>query len=275
MKEELKTRKSVAIVTGIIIIGAIIIGALFLIPRARAKGTIVVTPLVDEETGKRVGKVAGGYPRVIIDGEDRGHVTDEGQLRISDLEPESHELIVVIPTYGEYRKIVSVKAGETKQVQLDVDMPNPEFRIGVEADVSVWHIPPDELADISVTLTNIGDIDSLGTSVLVLVYKEGDLSTPIATRIIDFGSLAPRQRAGQSWTKTWEGADFIYGPKEIIAVAVFDGYPFTPQNKEVLSRISVPQSKVEDLSNSMLSYLERHPEKVVNTTSKILLAWFG
>lgn len=113
-------------------------------------------------------------------------------------------------------------------------MPTPEFEAGVEADVSLWHIPPDERADISITLANIGDVDSLGTSVLVLVYNEDDLSTPIATRIIDFGRLAPRQRAGQSQTKIWEGADFIYEPKEIIVVAVFDGYPFTLQNKEVL-----------------------------------------
>jgi hypothetical protein len=237
-----------------------------------AKGNIIVT-LVDEETGKRVGRVDGGYPRVILDGVDQGYLTDYGELKIEGVNPGTRELTVVVPYYGEVKRFVEVGAGQIVPATIEINMPNPVFRVGVEAKSYLKGF--DELGYIKVSLTNIGDADSRSTSVLVLVYREDDLTTPIATKVLDFPSLVPRTRGGETVTREWPDANFVWGPKEIVAVVVFDAWPFTPQNDKVVSEISVSSSVVSELAYSILNYLKQHPELIVKTIAQILIAWYG
>lgn len=229
----------------------------------------------DEETGKPIGRVDGGYARVILDDVDQGYVTDYGELRIEGVNPGTHELVVVVPYYGEVKRFVEVGSGQTVPATFEINMPNPVFQVGVEAKTRWTIIPPDELGDIKVTLTNIGDADSRSTSVLVLVYKEDDLTTPIATKILDYPSLVPRGRGGESVTREWIGADFVWGPKEIVAIVVYDAWPFTPQNDKVVSQIAAPSSVVSELTYSIANYLKQHPEVVIKTVAQILIAWYG
>lgn len=70
-------------------------------------------------------------------------------------------------------------------------------------------------------------------------------------------------------------ADFVFGSKEIVAVVIFDGWPFTPQNERVVSQISAPSSMIEELSYSVITNLKTHPEVVVKAIAQILLAWYG
>jgi len=71
-----------------------------------AKGSVIVT-LTDEETGKPIGRVNGGYVRVMLGGVDQGYLTDEGELKIEGITPDTHELVLIIPHYGEKRILMS------------------------------------------------------------------------------------------------------------------------------------------------------------------------
>jgi hypothetical protein len=268
-------RKRLVIVAAVIV--ALIVIAAFLLSQggtfqAIAKGSIIVT-LTDEETGKPIGKVGSGYVRVVLGGIDQGYLTDKGELKIEGVEAGTRELLLVIPRYGEKRQFVEVGAGQTVPANVIVDMPNPIFDVTIGCNTNFGFF--DEYGDISVTLTNRGDADSVSTSVLVIVYKEDDTSTPIATHMLDFPSLVPRQDGGISHTLNWRCNEFVFGPKEIISAVVFDGWAYTPQNEQVVSTISAPSSLVAEISYSVGNYLKSRPDLVVDTVSKILIGWFG
>jgi hypothetical protein len=259
------------------VIAVLVIIAVFLLSQggtfqALAKGSIIVT-LTDEETGKPIGKVDSGYVRVVLGGIDQGYLTDEGELKIEGVEPDTHELLLIIPHYGEKRQFVEVGSGQTVPVNIVVDMPNPIFDVTIGCKTGLdWF---DEVGDISVTLTNRGDVASRSTSVLVIVYKEDDTSTPIATHMLDFPSLVSRQDGGISHTLSWRCTEFVWGPKEVITAVVFDGWAYTPQNEQVVSVISAPNSMVNEISYSVANYLKNRPDLIVNTVAKIMIGWFG
>lgn len=237
-----------------------------------AKGTVIVT-LRDEETGKPIGRVNGGYVRVMLGGLDQGYLTDEGELKIEGVNSGTRELVLIIPYYGEKRQFVEVGSGQTVPADIVVDMPNPIFEVTVDCNTHLeWF---DEVGDISVTLTNRGGVSSRSTSVLIIVHKEDDTSNPIATHMLDFPSLVPRKDGGISHTLTWKCNAFVWGPKEIITTVIFDGWPYTPQNEQVASVISAPSSMVTELTYSVTNYLKDRPELVVDTISQILISWFG
>lgn len=237
-----------------------------------AKGTVIVT-LKDEETVKPIGRVNGGYVRVMLGGLDQGYLTDEGELKIEDVNPGTHELVLIIPNYGEKRQFVEVEAAQTVAANIIVDMPNPIFQVTVDVDVH-WKIFWED-ADVYVTLTNVGNINSRSTSVLVIVHRADDLSYPIATHMIDFSSLVPRKDGGTSETLMWNCEAFVPGPKEIITTVVFDGWSYTPQNEQIVSVIAAPSSMVAELTYSITNYLQNHPELVVDTIANAMISWFG
>lgn len=237
-----------------------------------AQGSIIVT-LTDEETGKLVGRVDDGYVRVLIGGTDQGYLTDLGELKIENVDAGMHELTLIIPSYGETRQFVDVGSGETVSANIVVNMPNPIFDVGVECKTG-WTLL-DEHGDITVTLTNRGNVASSSTSVLVIVHKEDDTSTPVATHIFDFPSLVPREDGGISHTLSWRCNAFKWGTKEIISVVICDGWPYTPQNEQIMSEISVPSSMVSEISYSISNYLANNPDKIIDTVSKVSISWFG
>jgi hypothetical protein len=237
-----------------------------------AKGSVIVT-LTDEETGKPIGRVPNGYVRVMLGGVDQGHLTDEGELKIEGVNPGTHELVLIIPQYGEKSQFVEVGSGQTVSADIVFDMPNPVFQVAVDCNTHYWIFWED--ADLSITLTNIGTVNSQGTSVLLIVHKEDAPSVPIATHIIDFPSLVPRRDGGESVTRTWHTDAFVPGPKEIITAVVFDGWEYTPQNEQVVSEISASSSMIAELTYSITNYLKDHPDYVIGTISKILISWYG
>jgi hypothetical protein len=267
------SRGKVILGVGIVAIAAIVIFLLVsdAVP-VLAKGSVIVT-LTDEETGKPIGRVPNGYVRVMLGGVDQGHLTDEGELKIEGVNPGTQELVLIIPQYGEKSQFVEVSAGQTVSADIVFDMPNPVFRVAVDCNTHYWILVED--ADLSITLTNIGTVNSQGTSVLLIVHKEDDLSVPIATHIIDFPSLVPRRDGGESVTRTWHCDAFVPGPKEIITAVVFDGWEYTPQNEQVVSEISASSSMIGELTYSITNYLKDHPDYVIDTISKILISWYG
>lgn len=269
---------AVGIVAAIVVVGALVaIVQPSWIPGAAAKGEIIVDPLVDEETGKPIGRVNGGYPRVILDGVDRGYVTDYGEFLVSDVEPGTHELILVIPYYGELRKFITIEPGETEEVHTEVNMPNPEFIVGVKAGAHLELF--NEYGLIRISLTNVGDMDSSNTTAIVLVYTEDNPATPIAVKVFDFPSLVPKSRGGATWTEPagepWKCDEYVWGPKEIVCVVVVDEWPFTPQNKTVVQEVTIPSGLFDQVASSVANYLAEHPEKIVGTIAQVVVAWFG
>jgi hypothetical protein len=240
---------------------------------AQSTGSISLK-LTDSETGKSVGRVGDGYVRVLIGGVDKGYLTDNGELQITDIDAGTKELTLIIPHYGEKRQNIDVASAQNTPINIVVDMPNPVFDVTVNCDTKLGFL--DEYGDITVSLTNRGDVNSDCTSVLILVYTDEDTSTPIATHMFDFPSLVPRKDGGQTYTSdSWTCTAFKWGPKEVITAVVFDGWEYTPQNQQIVSQISAPSSLVAEVSNSVANYLTSHPEVVVETVSKVALGWFG
>lgn len=227
----------------------------------------VTLAISDEETGLPVSEM-----RVFIDGSEEGITTEEGEIIIEDILPGTHKAEIDVPGYiGRKEKYFDV--GIQERIPLIIDMPNPEFQIAVsgESHWQIWY----ELGEVCVELVNVGNADSKSTIVLVLVYREDDLSNPIDSEILNFPSLVPIQHGGESETRYWNDVNFVLGPSEIIVTIVFDGWTYTPQNEQVLSQITVPSSMLAELTYSVTNYLKEHPEVIVNTIAKIVVAWWG
>lgn len=264
-------RREHVIVISAIIVSVIVIAVLL---ASIAKGNIIVI-LKDTGTGRPIGRVNGGYPKVLLDGVEKGYVTDYGELRIEGVDPGIHELTIIVPHYGQVRKTVYAYPGKDTSLAVMIDVPNPVFRVAVEARAWYRVLPPDERGDVKVTLANIGDVYSSGTSVLVLVYREDNPVTPIAARILYYSSLTPVRWGGTPITLEWKDADFVFGVKEVIAVVVFDAWPFTPQNLQVVNLAGVPPHIFNELALSITNYLRGHPEAATKTVAGIFIAWYG
>jgi len=223
----------------------------------------------DTETGLSVREMD-----IYIDGEIKGTTTRDGKLIIEHILPGHHKVGLDVPGYtGMVNEYVEVSTQEI--ISLDIDAPNPVFIVGVDARAYLSGFSG-ELGEVKVTLSNVGEVNSEGTQVLVLIYKEDDLTTPIASRVLSFPSLVPTPHGGYSVEKDWPAIDaFVYGPREIVVVVVYDGWRYTPQNEQPVNSAGVSSSMVAELAYSVNEYLRAHPEEVVNTIAKIVIGWLG
>jgi hypothetical protein len=234
-------------------------------------GSISLT-LRDFGSQKPIGKVDGGYVQVLLGGVDAGYLNDNGELEIDGVPEGSQNLTLIIPSYGQKRQNVEITSGENTPVDILIDMPNPIFDLTIDCTTG-WLF--EQYGDITVSLTNSGDLASEHTSVLIIVYNADDTSTPLDTHTFDFPSLVPIKDGGQSYTpETWRCNNFRYGSKEIIVAVVFDGWAYTPQNEQVINEVSVPSSLFTQVSNSVAGYLSNHPEVIVETVAKVSIGWF-
>lgn len=219
----------------------------------------------DTETGLPIREMD-----VYVDGEFRGTTTRDGELIIESILPGHHTVGLDVSGYtGMVNKYIDV--GTEQIIPVDIDAPNPVFVVGVDAN-SYWDFG--EYGNVYVTLSNIGEVDSEGTQILVLVYREDDLTMPIASKVLAFPSLVPTQHGGQEVEKDWPDIDaFVYGPREIVVVVVYDGWRYTPQNGQVVNQANVSSSIATEIAYSVGQYLKEHPEEVVNTIAKIVIGW--
>jgi len=237
-----------------------------------AKGNVIVT-LKDEETGKLIGRVDGGYVRVVLGGRDQGYLTDKGELKIKDVDPGTHELVLIVPHVGERRRFVEVGPGQTVTADVFVDMPNPEFVVAVHVDQPWYYLG--EKGYVKVTVTNIGNFRSVGAKALVLLYREDNPDSPADQTILDFGNLGKIGEKDDTKTLEWGTWAFEPGTWEAVAVVIFDGWEFTPQNEQVVSQVTVPTDAQERIIASLLSYAEQHAIDIAATIAKIVIGWFG
>jgi hypothetical protein len=307
MKQKHKWLLVCALVS-VIIVAVLFISGVF---NALANGSIIIT-LVDKETGKRIGRVGYSYTKVFVDDLDYGFLTDEGELKISGLSPGEHKLTLNIPYYGNYTKYVSVGMLQTVNATIVVDMPNPVFEVAIRVD-QAWHR---EKGKVYVTITNVGNMPSVNTKVLIFILREDSPTTPVDSTIQDVGELSPISGSSTTtlqshfysdktaiyevasnihpylWqirpinppeiipkiippsTKTivWETWAFEPGKWEIVAVAILDGWPFTPQNRQVVGQTSIPVDDQEAIISSLLGWIERNLGKILDTIVGFVLA---
>lgn len=265
-------KKGVGIAIGVV--AAIVSVALVLavrpsfIPGVATKGEIIIDPLIDEETGKPIGRTDGGYPHVFLDGIDQGYVTDYGEVRISGVEPGTHELLVVVPNYGEVRRFITIEPGEAEEIHTEIDMPNPIF----ETSVRAWHhlsiIPPDEIGDVEVTLTNMGDVDSQDTIALIFVYLEENPTQCVGSRTLRFGNIAPG--ADPVPKDVHDLTEFAWLQGEYVVVVIVDRWEFTPEDKLPVSEVEVPEDILAEWVEQAVDYVKQHPE-VIGSIIRIII----
>jgi hypothetical protein len=272
-------KKRILLATVILVVVIVAVVTLFVFTQFRpthfypvANGGSISLTLTDSDTQKPIGKVNGEYVRVLLGGVDAGYLNDNGALEIDGVPEGSQELTLIIPHYGQKRQDLEVKSNENTPIKTVIDMPNPIFDVTVNCTTG-WLF--EQYGEITVSLTNRGDIASDNTRVLILVYNEHDPSTPEATHTFAFPSLVPEKDGGKSYTsETWRCNDFRYSSKEIIVAIVLEGWGYTPQNKQAVNDASVPTSLFTQISDSIAKYLSDNPDVIVGTVCKVAVGWF-
>jgi len=168
-----------------------------------------------------------------------------------------------VPENIEIEKYITV--GEEDLISLTVDMPNPVFLAGMK----VWTHQEwifDQVGDVEVTLANAGEVSSQNTMAVLFVYFDDDLATPVATRVLNFGNIAP----GASTTReVHDLTEFRNIKTERVVVVAFDGWRYTPNGEVIGGEVSVPMGPLAELVNSALDYLQQHPETIINAAVQI------
>lgn len=217
--------------------------------------------VTDTETGRFVDDT-----HVYIDDVYVGTTAQGGELDVHHLEYERHRVSVLVPYYEQCKvdKYVDVTGNVT--VPVSINMPNPIFQISLE--VSAHYELFNEYGSVQVTLANVGEVVSQDTIVLILVYLEDDMTTPIASRIIDFGNVAA---GAQPITKEITPIDeFVWLKVEYVAAVVIDRWKYTPQNEQVVAEVQVPIGLEERIILDAYTYIEQHPE-VIGAIARIIL----
>ena len=189
--------------------------------------------LTDEETGKPIGKFSDESIKVTLNGIEQGTLTREGQILIENVDPGLHDLVLEIPQNGEITEIVMVDSGKTLDVEMVFDMPNPLFDLDLICEVTNQTVNAamtctstvnisKKHADLTITLTNVGDAISQSTKVFLFVHNEKNISSPMIVQSIDFPVMEPRSQGGESITRNISFDSFITDSKEIVSVVIID-----------------------------------------------------
>lgn len=231
---------------------------IFLVRAQYATMTLQVT---DTETGRFADDV-----QVYVDDVYAGTTAQGGELDVPHLQYGRHRVSVLVPYYEQCKvdKYVDVSGNVT--VPVSINMPNPIFQISLEVADHLELL--NEYGSVEATLTNVGDVVSQDTIVLILVYLENDITTPITSRIIDFGNVAA---GAHPITKRISHIDeFEWLKTEYVAAVVIDRWKYTPQNEQVVTEAQVPIGLAERVLLDACTYIEQHPE-VIGTIVKIIL----
>ncbi|GAI31020.1 unnamed protein product, partial [marine sediment metagenome] len=214
--------------------------------------TVVLT-VNDEETGFSVDGID-----IYVDDALRGTTTQTGELIIEDILPGRHKVSLDVPGYTQMVER-HIDVGVQESVPLTIDMPNPSFVVTAKVDTwyDLWHL--DEKGKVTVTLTNMGELPSEGTIVVVFVYRM-DTYQKIAERTIPFGQIPPYPQSGSSTLgDTGEISEFVRGPTEEVAVIVVDKSKYVPQDEQGMTRISNSVSVVGQALRDAIEWVGDNP----------------
>ena len=168
----------------------------------------------------------------------------------------------------------SLEEKQTTKFDLDLicEVSNMSHNFGItcteSSDVSKQY------ADLTITLTNIGDVVSRNTKVLLFVHNEKFPSSPMMVQNIDFPDMKPKSQGGESITKEIHLESFNVGSKEIISVVISDDEHAPPQNY-VDSRVNLSNQVIEELQTSISNYLENQLQIDQNYGLTTIISWHG
>jgi hypothetical protein len=297
-------RRKYAILLVCIIIAVVLSSIVIVIMPGFAQGTVILY-LEDTETRKPIGRVGNIYPLVFIDDVVQGFVSDTGKIRIERLSPGSHKFTVNIPYYGNYTDYVNVNAWQTLDTTVAVDMPNPIFDVAVHVEQHYGG----EKGTIYVTITNTGNMPSMHTQLLLLIFRDDSPTTPVDEALLYVGELSPPPFTGTSGltksdvksqpvsnqffqyirpfqppkyyfepklytntkTLTWETWAFEPGVSETIVAVVLDNWPYTPQNRQVVGEISIPVDQQESIIATVMDWIKNHLGPILDAIVTIAL----
>jgi len=297
-------KRKYAIFLASIIIAVILSLAIIVIMPGFAQGTIILY-LEDKETRKPIGRVGNIYPLVFIDDVVQGFVTDTGKMRIERLSPGPHKLTVNIPYYGNYSDYVNVNAWQTLDITVAVDMPNPIFDVAIHVEQKYLR----EKGTIYVTITNTGNMPSMHTQLLLLIFRDDSPTTPVDQALLYVGELSPPPFTGTSGltksdvksqllsnqlfpyiipsqppeycfepklytntkTLTWETWAFEPGVSETIVAVILDNWPYTPQNRQVVGEINIPVDQQESIIATVMDWIKNRLGPILDAIVTIAL----
>jgi hypothetical protein len=222
----------------------------------------VTLQITDNETDEAV-----GLADVYVDGELKGRTTQSGRLDV-DLSPGRYRVgIEVAGVNGRIEEYITVGEND-EEVSLVVDLPNPVFLAGMKVGThrNWWQLWLDEVGDAEVTLANMGEMSSENTMAVLFVYFEDDLAVPVATRVLNFGNIAPGDQVVRRVDDMYE---FRNIKSERAIIVVFDGWKYTPNGEVIGGEVTVPMGELAQLVSSALDYLQQHPEVMINAAIQL------
>jgi len=254
-------RRLVATSIGLFTVALIVLLVFALPTFVRAQYGTLTLQVTDTETGRSVDDV-----EIYVDNAFAGTTAQGGELDVPHLDYGRHRVSVLVPYYEQCKVDKYVDVAGNITVPVSIDMPNPSFQISLEVATHLELF--NEYGSVEVTLTNVGDVVSQDTIVLILVYLEGDTTTLIASRIINFGNVA----AGALPIK--KGIPYIdefkWRKTEHVSAVVVDRWKYTPQNEQVVTQAQVPIGLAEQVICDACAYIKQHPE-VIGTIAEIIL----
>ena len=179
------------------------------------------------------------------------------------------ELLVANTNQGE-----ALEENQTTKFDLDLvcEVTNQTHNFGItcteSSDVSKQY------ADLTIILTNVGDVISRNTKVLLFVHNEQYPSSPMIFQSIDFPDMEPKSQGGESITKEIHFESFNVGSKEIVSVVIIDDEHSSPQN-HVDSRVNLSSQVIEELQTSISKYLENQLQIDKNSGYTTIISWQG
>ena len=263
-----KTLLLMGVVLTIIIVAALV-AFTFSSNGARTLSSVVQGPhatmtlkISDTETGRLVDDVS-----VLVDGLSARTTVHNGELDVPNVKYGRHRISLLVPYYEQCKVDNYVDINGDTVVPVSIDMPNPVFQASVSVQT---HLEPlNEYGSVSITLANTGEVVSQDTIALAFTYMEENLTTPIATRIVNFGNIAVGAQPIQRSIPRMD--EFVWLKSEHVAVVIIDRWKYTPENNQVVSQVNAPTALSEQIVSQANTYLQQHPE-ITGTTAKIIIA---
>lgn len=208
----------------------------------------VMLELVDTETDEFIKNID-----VYVDDKKVGTTSQRGDVRAL-LSLGEHSLKLVIPKFGELNVGYIVVETATSRLVRHVDMPNPSLSLSCKVEEWIeWTPLPNAMGKVTVTLANVGDLQSEDTMALVLIYDE-DEGAIISQELIRIGSIAPGERT----TKISGTLDTSYWHTDYFCVVILDRSRYIPSFD--IYDLTGPGSVIDDIAHEVTEYLREHPE---------------
>ena len=182
---------------------------------------------------------------------------------------------VVSTLFFDSSQVQSLGENQTTKFDLDLvcEVTNKTHNFGItcteSSDISKQY------ADLTITLTNVGDSISKNTKVLLFIHNEKSTSSPMIVQSIDFADMEPKSQGGESITKNVYFESFNVDSKEIISVVIIDDSEQASQQNIVDDRVNLSSQIIQGILDSIYKYLENQTQYSQNSGYTTVISWHG